>query len=148
MKRPDHRPGRNETVTRALGTSARAPIIVEAAELLRLMGNPNRLAILSHLASGEAPVSEMEERLGIRQPTLSQQLAEMRKAGLVRDRREAKSVIYRLTDARTRALVRHIHEIFRAPPADPAPAARNAVPHTHAAVFGKILTDEADHSNT
>lgn len=53
---------------------ARDPRVVEAADLIKLMANPNRLAILCRLSEGEASVGEMEATLRIRQPTLSQQL--------------------------------------------------------------------------
>lgn len=86
--------------------------ILAAADLLKPMANPNRLAILCRLAEGEASVGEMEDTLGIRQPTLSQQLGELRKVGLIDHRRVAKSVFYRLSDERARALVGHLHELF------------------------------------
>jgi DNA-binding transcriptional regulator PaaX len=57
-------------------------------------------------------VSEIEEKLGIRRPTLSQQLAALREAGVIEGRREAKAVIYHLADARTRHLLDALHRIF------------------------------------
>ena len=39
---------------------------------------------------------ELDETLGIRQPGLSQQLAELREAGLIAGRKEGKTVRYRL----------------------------------------------------
>ena len=89
--------------------------VIAAADLLKLMANPNRLAILCRLAEGEVSVGEMEESLGIRQPTLSQQLGELRKTGLIRDRRAAKSVFYSLSDQRARALVERLQELFCSP---------------------------------
>ena len=94
---------------------SRNPQVIAAADLLKLMANPNRLAILCRLAEGEVSVGEMEESLGIRQPTLSQQLGELRKTGLIRDRRVAKSVFYSLSDQRARALVERLHELFCSP---------------------------------
>ncbi|WP_342752361.1 metalloregulator ArsR/SmtB family transcription factor [Acuticoccus kandeliae] len=109
-----------------------------AAELLRLLANPNRLAILRRLADGEASVGEIERTLGIRQPTLSQQIGELRKAGLVADRRQGKAMVYRLVDPRAAALIDHLFARDPAPaggkgtrPAKPAPA--------HAAVFARVL---------
>jgi DNA-binding transcriptional ArsR family regulator len=49
--------------------TAASKAIGDAADLLKLMANANRLAILCRLSEGEASVSEMEETLGIRQPT-------------------------------------------------------------------------------
>lgn len=86
--------------------------VAEAADLLKLVANPNRLRILYLLARAEASVSEIEQNLGIRQPTLSQQLAELRTAGVVTTRREHKVVFYSLTDLRLDALLRAIDEIL------------------------------------
>ncbi len=75
--------------------SAKLPHSVDAqAELLRVLGHPTRLTILKALAHGELAVSEIAERMALAQPTLSQQLAAMRKTGLVTTRREAKQVFY------------------------------------------------------
>lgn len=104
------------------------PRIVAGAELLRLMSNPNRLTILHRLARGEASVSEMEQQLCIRQPTLSQQLAELRKGGVISDRRQAKSVFYRLTDGRTRTLIAILRELFAAHAAAPVTGKSGARP--------------------
>lgn len=60
----------------------------------------------------EAAVAELEEELGIRQPTLSQQLAELRDAGLIDGRREGKSIIYRVADDRAERLVDTLRDIF------------------------------------
>ncbi len=125
-------------------------VIVEAADLLKIIANPNRLAILCRLSEGEASVGEMEEKLGIRQPTLSQQLGELRKTGLVDDRREAKIVFYKLTDARAHALVGYVHALFCTPqtvagrPAPQPPADRKprTEPRSHAAVFARLLDQE------
>ncbi|MDR3535451.1 MAG: metalloregulator ArsR/SmtB family transcription factor [Acetobacteraceae bacterium] len=71
---------------------------VAAAATLRVLANPSRLRIVLHLLQGECSVAQIEARLGLRQPNLSQQLGELREAGLVATRRESKSVIYRLAD--------------------------------------------------
>lgn len=67
-----------------------------AADFLKGMANANRLMILARLARSEASVGEIETELGIRQPSLSQQLGALREAGLVEARREAKQVFYQL----------------------------------------------------
>ena len=84
----------------------------EISELLKLLGNPQRLLIACLLCEGEYAVSEIEEKLGIRQPTLSQQLGALREAGVIEGRRQAKAVIYHLVDARTRHLLDALHRIF------------------------------------
>ena len=84
----------------------------EISELLKLLGNPQRLLIACLLREGEYAVSQIEEKLGIRQPTLSQQLGALREAGVIEGRREAKAVIYHLVDPRTRHLLDALHRIF------------------------------------
>jgi DNA-binding transcriptional ArsR family regulator len=84
----------------------------EISEILKLLGNPQRLLIASLLCEGEYAVSEIEGKLGIRQPTLSQQLGALREAGVIEGRREAKAVIYHLADERTRHLLDALHRIF------------------------------------
>ncbi|MEH6697771.1 MAG: metalloregulator ArsR/SmtB family transcription factor [Brevundimonas sp.] len=92
---------------------AKAP---EAADLLRQLANPTRLLILCHVAQQERAVGEMERDLGLKQPGLSQQLAELRQAGLVKTRRESRSIYYSIADARVQALMGMLHDIFCAVP--------------------------------
>jgi len=58
-----------------------------AGALLKALANPDRLLLLCQLSLGERNVSELEQLLGIQQPTLSQQLAVLRREGLVATRR-------------------------------------------------------------
>ncbi|RYY16784.1 MAG: transcriptional regulator [Alphaproteobacteria bacterium] len=83
------------------------PIDVAATvATLKALANPARLRIAMHLIDGEKAVSEIEDELGLKQPNLSQYLAELREAGLVTTRREARSVFYALADAQAKALLR------------------------------------------
>jgi DNA-binding transcriptional ArsR family regulator len=84
----------------------------DASELLKSLANPNRLSIFCMLLEGERSVAEIEEELGIRQPTLSQQLGELRDAGLVATRRGAKHVFYRVADDRAGRIVATLREVF------------------------------------
>jgi ArsR family transcriptional regulator len=118
------------------GFDALDPYAHEAAELLRLLGNASRLQLLYQLAKGEHSVGQLERSLDIRQPALSQQLAELRKAGIVRTRRESRSVFYALDDARVPALLDMLRVILRGG-AVQAPS-RSAQPET----------DNADAPNT
>ena len=70
---------------------------VEASVLLlRALANPARLRIALRLLDGACAVGVLEAELGLRQPNLSQHLAELREAGLVAARREARTVVYTL----------------------------------------------------
>jgi DNA-binding transcriptional ArsR family regulator len=84
----------------------------EASDLLKSIANPNRLSIVCMLLEGERSVSELETELGIRQPTLSQQLTELREAGIVATRRNAKRIIYRVADPRAARIVELLREMF------------------------------------
>ena len=64
------------------------------AKLFRALMHPARLTILEALRDGEQCVCHLEARLGYRQAYLSQQLAVLRDAGLVHDRREGWNVYY------------------------------------------------------
>lgn len=58
--------------------------------------HPVRIQILDILREGEACVCHIEAVLGLRQAYVSQQLAVLRKAGLIRDRREGPNIYYRI----------------------------------------------------
>lgn len=67
----------------------------EAAAFLKVLANANRLLILHNLmAAGELSVEEIAEVANLRQPSLSQHLAKLRTAGVVRTRRHGKRIYY------------------------------------------------------
>lgn len=117
-----------------------------AAAVLRVLGNDTRLQIVLRLLRAEAAVSELERELGIRQPNLSQQLGELRDAGLVVGRREAKSVIYSLASASQERLVMALSYGFGGPgplPQHQTASARGGNRRGHlGAVFARVTTDE------
>lgn len=76
-----------------------------AQELFQSLAHPIRLRLLLALCGGEECVCELADRFDRPQPYISQQLAELRRAGLVADRREGRRVFYRLTDARVCAVL-------------------------------------------
>jgi DNA-binding transcriptional ArsR family regulator len=97
-----------------------------AAERLRIYAQPQRLMILSRLLDGEHTVGEIEEGTGIGQPALSQQLAELRRAGAVKTRRSSKQVYYALASDDVAARVRGIEAMF-GPAGNVAAALREVV---------------------
>ncbi|BCH35903.1 transcriptional regulator [Mesorhizobium sp. L-8-10] len=103
------------------GTADMLDYAAEAAEFLKKLANPNRLMIVCTLVEGERSVRDLEETLGIRQPGLSQQIAELREAGFIVGRKESKSVFYRLADGRVAEFVALMHRLFCEAPeqADP-----------------------------
>ncbi len=67
-----------------------------ATAFLKTLANKHRLLILCQLIEGEKSVGELEHRLGLRQSHLSQQLARLRKDGLVKTRRDSRTIFYDL----------------------------------------------------
>lgn len=68
-----------------------------ACRLMKVLSNPDRLLLLCQLMQGEKRVGELEQLVGIAQPTLSQQLAVLRDEGLVATRREGKHIHYAIS---------------------------------------------------
>ena len=68
----------------------------EAANLLKQLGNQNRLMIMCALIGHELSVGELNEMKDLSQSALSQHLASLRKANLVNTRREAQTIFYSL----------------------------------------------------
>jgi ubiquinone/menaquinone biosynthesis C-methylase UbiE/DNA-binding transcriptional ArsR family regulator len=63
---------------------------------LRLLADPSRLRILMLVEREELSVAELQEILGMGQSRISTHLAQLKQAGLVEDRRNGKSILYRL----------------------------------------------------
>ena len=75
-------------------------VLAEAAEMVRVLGNPVRLRIVELLEAGERTVKEIQEALEAPQALVSQQLARMRGAGIVAGRRGGANVWYSIADSR------------------------------------------------
>lgn len=86
-----------------------------ATELLKALAHEGRLMILCYLAMGERSVTELETLLSSRQAAVSQQLARLRLEGLVRTRREGKTIYYSLDDTRAERMVGVLYEMFCSP---------------------------------
>jgi DNA-binding transcriptional ArsR family regulator len=105
----------------------------EAAQLLKALGNEQRLLILCSLLDGPLSVGELNQRVTLSQSALSQHLALLRELRLVETRREAQSVYYSLPDGpvvRVMALLQDIYCATGTAPAcpdeaGPAPALRD-----------------------
>jgi DNA-binding transcriptional ArsR family regulator len=69
------------------------------AEVFRALSDPIRLELLAHVAAlGPICVCHLEEALPYKQPRISKHLSTLRKAGLVRSRREGTWVYYEIND--------------------------------------------------
>lgn len=105
-----------------------------ASELLKSLGNRNRLLILCQLVAGERSVGDLAGLLGLRDSTVSQHLALLRRDGLVAARREGQTMWYSIASTPARqvldVLYRHYcqpsppqHEQTAAAPLSPTPVA-------------------------
>jgi ArsR family transcriptional regulator len=84
----------------------------EAVATLKVLANPERLLLLCQLSQGELCVSELEEALGIRQPTLSQQLGVLRGEGVVNTRRDGKHIYYSVADAKVLQVLELLYALY------------------------------------
>lgn len=84
----------------------------QAVSVLKILANEDRLMLLCQLSQGEHCVSELEEELGIAQPTLSQQLGVLRNQGVVNTRRQGKNIYYSVADARTLEILVLLHRLY------------------------------------
>lgn len=83
-----------------------------AVAALKLLANEDRLLLLCQLSQGEMWVGELEARLGIRQPTLSQQLGVLRAEAAVATRRQGKQVFYRVADPAMLEMLQVLYRLY------------------------------------
>ncbi|MBW8827625.1 MAG: helix-turn-helix transcriptional regulator [Acidobacteria bacterium] len=101
----------NRAATQAVAAANR-PLSEIKAELFRALAHPARIRALEVLADGERAVGELQPLVGIELSHLSQQLAVLRRAGLVTSRKEGSSVIYALRDPAAVDLLRVAKELL------------------------------------
>ena len=84
----------------------------QACAMLRTLANEDRLLILCQLIDGPRTVGELESLLGIRQPTLSQQLTVLRQEGLVATERNGKYIIYSLASREAVQIMQTLYQLY------------------------------------
>lgn len=88
----------------------------EAARMLALLANENRLMLLCHLVvAGEEAVGPLAASVGLSQSALSQHLSRLRADGLVATRKVAQTVYYRIADPRVAALLETLRNLYCPP---------------------------------
>jgi DNA-binding transcriptional ArsR family regulator len=98
--------------------TAQPPIYALKAEFFRVLGHPVRIRLLQLLREGERTVGDLQSALDLDSSNTSQQLALLRRQGLVEGRREGTSVYYRVKDRRTLELLELAKSIISANLAD------------------------------
>ena len=96
----------------AIDTEQLRGAATQAVGVLKLLANEDRLLLLCQLSQGERCVSELEQQLGIRQPTLSQQLGVLRSVGAVNTRREGKNIFYSVADPATLEILAVLYRLY------------------------------------
>ncbi|WP_439657714.1 ArsR/SmtB family transcription factor [Lentzea sp. HUAS TT2] len=81
------------------------PLYQLKAEFFKTLGHPARIRVLELLSRREHVVAEMVAQVGVEPANLSQQLAVLRRAGLVTTRKEGATVYYSLTSSHVAELL-------------------------------------------
>jgi DNA-binding transcriptional ArsR family regulator len=76
------------------------------------MANAQRLKMLTTMSAGEISVGPLAERVGLSQSALSQHLAKLRAADIVRTRRDAQTVYYFFKSEKVAVVLAMLKELF------------------------------------
>ena len=87
----------------------------QASNLLKALSNRHRLLIICQLIDGERSVGELAEFLDLRDSTVSQHLALLRKDGLVFARRDGQTIFYSIASEPARKVLQALYEAYCAP---------------------------------
>ena len=83
--------------------------------LLKALANHHRLLIIQLLSKKAYPVGQLEAIVGISQSALSQHLAILRKNRIVKTRRSAQTIFYKVTNKDIMLMINRIFELFIQP---------------------------------
>lgn len=86
-----------------------------AARAMKAIGHPLRLKILCVLGDEEVSVQDIVEAVGTSQSNISQHLAILREKRVLKTRKEANRVYYRIGDQRVLQLIGMMREVFCGP---------------------------------
>ena len=88
----------------------------QASDLLKALSNRHRLLIICQLIDGERSVGDLAAFLGLRDSTVSQHLALLRKDSLVSARRDAQTIYYSIESDPARELLKTLYQVYCSPP--------------------------------
>ena len=111
--KPTQRPRRGETVQDSNGKQVDREIYALQSRICKAFANPIRLELLDLLAERDWLGSELQVRLGISNPNLSQHLAVLRSAGVVRTRRQGKQLLCSLAMPQVKSACQIIRDVLR-----------------------------------
>ena len=93
----------------------------QASDLLKALSNRHRLLLMCQLTEAEHSVGELAECLNLRDSTVSQHLAVLRKDGLVSARRNAQTIYYSIASEPAREILRMLYQAFCVGPKSAVP---------------------------
>lgn len=86
-----------------------------ASDLLKALANRHRLLIVCQLIDGERSVGDLAAFLDLRDSTVSQHLALLRKDGLVAARRDAQTIYYSIASGPAREILAALYRVYCTP---------------------------------
>jgi rhodanese-related sulfurtransferase/biotin operon repressor len=92
-------------------TNPKRALYAQFAAVAKAMAHEHRLELLELVAQGERSVEALSDRAGLSIANASQHLQQLRRAGLVIARRQAKFVLYRLTDDAVLTMLAAMHRV-------------------------------------
>lgn len=84
----------------------------EATAFLKLLSNPNRLAVLCCLAERQHNVTELSQKLEMPQAAMSNQLSLLREAGIIDCDINHRERLYRIIDPKAEKMIHLLHSFF------------------------------------
>jgi len=88
------------------------PLYQAKAEFFRMLGHPVRIRVLELLQDGPMPVRDLLAQIEVERPNLSQQLAVLRRSGIVSSSRDGDTVVYSLAGGDVAELLRAARRIL------------------------------------
>ncbi|KIZ16316.1 ArsR/SmtB family transcription factor [Streptomyces natalensis] len=99
-------------MTGAWGPRAQAPLYQAKAEFFRMLGHPVRIRVLELLQDGPLPVRSLLSAIEVEPSALSQQLAVLRRSGIVTATRSGSTVVYELSGGDVTELLRAARRVL------------------------------------
>ncbi|MCG8359046.1 MAG: metalloregulator ArsR/SmtB family transcription factor [Kiloniellales bacterium] len=84
----------------------------KVSELMKVLSNKNRLMVLCQLVEAESSVGALARAINVREQAMSQQLALLRKDGLVKTRRDGQTIYYSLARGDIRSLMEFLYQTY------------------------------------
>ncbi|MGI5877669.1 MAG: ArsR/SmtB family transcription factor [Christensenellales bacterium] len=82
--------------------------VLELSDKLKAMSHPHRLCIIRGLLNNTYNVTNLQQQLGIPQPSVSAHLSKLKTAGIIVGRRNGQEIKYRVVDKDARQIIRSL----------------------------------------